>query len=484
MAIKKRRLLNLGIPKGEALRVAQQAVHGAHQLGLGDDAIEDCLREVLERPQAALKDPVFDELARVLSQPRRPFPGRKDDIEPTGSVRSGGEPYRVRRENAPYRIWGTGLEEGALQQMANASRLPIAVRGALMPDAHQGYGLPIGGVLATRDAVIPYAVGVDIACRMKLTVLDIPVSALESRKDFLIGALNAEKRFGVGAGFKQRRRHKVMDEDWDFSSVVRQLKDKAWLQLGTSGSGNHFVEYGSLTVTDSSVGLEKGDYLAILSHSGSRGAGNMIATHFSKVALQAHPEIPRELSHLSWLDTTSHAGREYWSAMELMGRYAAANHALIHFHIAKALGADVLLDIENHHNFAWEEEHDGERVIVHRKGATPAQTGVFGIIPGNMADPAYIVRGRGVEASLNSASHGAGRRMSRKKAKQTINRKELEAYLTARKVKLLSAGLDEAPMAYKDINEVMAAQSDLVDVMGRFQPRIVKMAPGGERPED
>jgi tRNA-splicing ligase RtcB len=244
-----------------------------------------------------------------------------------------------------------------------------------------------------------------------------------------------------------------------------------------------------LTVLDSSLGLERGDYLALLSHSGSRGAGAEIARHYSALARKLHRELPGELGHLAWLDLSSEAGQEYWAAMELMGRYAAANHELIHEGVVRSLGAGVILDIENHHNFAWRERHtlpDGttREVIVHRKGATPADRGVLGIVPGSMAAPGYVVRGRGAEGSLRSAAHGAGRRMSRKKAKATFSRADLARALQERGVTLLSAGLDEAPMAYKDIEEVMAAQSGLVDKVARFEPRLVKMAPAGERPED
>jgi tRNA-splicing ligase RtcB len=175
--------------------------------------------------------------------------------------------------------------------------------------------------------------------------------------------------------------------------------------------------------------------------------------------------------------------------MELMGRYAAANHALIHTSIARALGVQVLLDIENHHNFAWRECHrlpDGSdaELIVHRKGATPADVGVVGIIPGSMGTPGYVVRGKGVAASLNSASHGAGRRMSRTQAKATFRWEVAQRFLREQGVTLLSAGLDEVPMAYKDIDAVMAAQRDLVEPLARFDPRLVKMAPSGEPPED
>jgi tRNA-splicing ligase RtcB len=397
--------------------------------------------------------------------------------------------FTPRAVDAPYRIWGGELEPDAVRQMTNACKLPVTVSGALMPDAHVGYGLPIGGVLATRDSVIPYAVGVDIACRMKMTVLDLPVDALENDMPRLTRALERETRFGIGATFRSPHEHGVMDADWSVTPLTATLKDKARSQLGTSGSGNHFVEFGRLTVVDAAVGLAGGTYFALLSHSGSRGTGAQVAQHYSRLARALHPELPPELSHLAWLDLSTEAGQEYWAAMELMGRYAAANHELIHRHIRGALGVDALLDIENHHNFAWRERHrlpDGSEadVIVHRKGATPAGAGVLGIIPGSMGTPGYVVRGKGVAASLSSAAHGAGRRMSRTKAKATLTWHAAQRFLRDRGVTLLSAGLDEVPMAYKDIEAVMSAQSDLVEPLARFDPRLVKMAPGGEPPED
>jgi tRNA-splicing ligase RtcB (3'-phosphate/5'-hydroxy nucleic acid ligase) len=365
------------------------------------------------------------------------------------------------------------------------------VAGALMPDAHVGYGLPIGGVLATENAVIPYAVGVDIACRMKMPALDIPVRDLEDKSDRLSRALEKETRFGVGAMFREQREHAVMDADWSVSPITKQNSDKAWSQLGTSGSGNHFVEFGLFTAHGeiaAGMTLEPGTYVALLSHSGSRGTGAAVCDHYSKIAFSQFTDLPGELKRLAWLSLDSQEGQEYWLAMELMGQYAAANHACIHKHIAERLGAAVLLDLENHHNFAWKEKHvigGVEReVVVHRKGATPAGAGVLGIIPGSMAAPGYVVSGKGNAESLNSASHGAGRAMSRKAANEKFNWKDVNRYLKQQGVTLLSAGLDEVPMAYKNIHDVMAAQKDLVMVLGEFMPRLVKMAPSGERPED
>jgi len=364
----------------------------------------------------------------------------------------------------------------------------VAVAGALMPDAHVGYGLPIGGVLATENTVIPYAVGVDIACRMKMTVLDIPARNLEHHQDRLTRAIEAETRFGIGASFKHRRQHEVLDADWEVSPVTKQNRDRAWSQLGTSGSGNHFVEFGLFTAHGEIHGLAPGTYVALLSHSGSRGTGSAVCDHYSKLAFSQFPHLPSELKRLAWLSLDSQEGHEYWAAMELMGRYAAANHALIHKHVAANLGAEVLLDLENHHNFAWKEPHViggvEKEVIVHRKGATPAGQGVLGIIPGSMASPGFVVSGKGNPESLNSASHGAGRVMSRTQATRTFDWKKVNAFLREKGVTLISAGLDEVPMAYKNIHEVMAAQNDLVTILGQFDPKLVKMAPHGERAED
>jgi tRNA-splicing ligase RtcB len=465
--MKGRELKNLGVPAGEPLQVALRIVGLAKKSGLDVATIRDRVRELIADPEPFRSDETFGPLAAALLAKKE----AQDSFVP-------------RAESAPYRQWGENLEPDSVRQLENACKLPVAVRGALMPDAHRGYGLPIGGVLATRNAVIPYAVGVDIACRMKMSVLDLPPDTLKRDLGKLVKAIETETRFGIGASFRKRREHDVMDEDWSITELTRRVKDKAWAQLGTSGSGNHFVEFGIFEIGENDLELPTGEYLALLSHSGSRGAGAMIAGHYSKLAMSRHPELPKELAHLSWLDLDSEEGQEYWNSMELMGRYAAANHACIHRHVPRHLGARVLLDLENHHNFAWKEEHDGECVIVHRKGATPAGPGAFGIIPGSMATTTYIVRGKGNPESLNSASHGAGRVMSRTQANQTFAWSHVRKFLDERGVTLLSAGLDEAPMVYKDIDEVMAAQADLVEPVARFRPKIVKMAPAGERPED
>jgi tRNA-splicing ligase RtcB (3'-phosphate/5'-hydroxy nucleic acid ligase) len=446
---------------GLALRIAKRAIKQMPRAEL-----DRILVEIHGSPEKFASDQLWGDLATALIQERD-------------------RPYWIERESpAPYKIWGEGLEKGALDQMAAAVRLPVAVSGALMPDAHQGYGLPIGGVLATENSVIPYAVGVDIACRMKLSVFDIPANDLKRLNDSLVNALHRETLFGAGANFRRPLEHEVLDEDWSITSITKHVFDKARGQLGSSGSGNHFVEFGTLTLEKPELGLEAGSYLALLSHSGSRGAGAQVASHYSRLARDLHPELPPELSYLSWLDLESEPGQEYWAAMNLMGRYAHANHELIHKRVAKAIGAKVAAGVENHHNFAWKETHGGKEVIVHRKGATPAGEGVLGVIPGSMATPGFVVRGRGVAEALESASHGAGRQMSRTAAKEKFRWAQVKPILENAGVRLLSAGIDEVPGAYKDIHSVMASQRDLVDVIARFDPKIVKMADAGERPED
>ncbi|MCW2923841.1 MAG: RtcB family protein, partial [Thermoleophilia bacterium] len=267
-----------------------------------------------------------------------------------------------RDEPATFASWCVDAEDGALEQMHNSMRLPSTVRGALMPDAHRGYGLPIGGVLATAGTVIPYAVGVDIACRMKLTVLDIDPADLGGKRERFEKTLLRETVFGTGTvtNAKQRLDHDVLDAGrWSGQRLLRSLREKATGQLGTSGSGNHFVEFGLLTLEQPDLGLEPGRYLALMSHSGSRGPGATVAGHFTKLARALHPELPSELSHLAWLDLDSEDGQAYWEAMNLMGEFAAASHWVIHERVRRALGATAIAGVENHHNFAWLEEHDG-----------------------------------------------------------------------------------------------------------------------------
>jgi tRNA-splicing ligase RtcB (3'-phosphate/5'-hydroxy nucleic acid ligase) len=389
--------------------------------------------------------------------------------------------FALRPVPLAFPVYGQELiDPTARQQMETAMKLPVSLAGALMPDAHHGYGLPIGGVLATSaNAVIPYAVGVDIACRMCLSVFDVPADYLGRHVSPLKKSLLDHTVFGLDKGFDKPMADDVFDRpEWTATPLIRGLRRKAEAQIGTSGTGNHFVEWGWLELAQPcpELPLPPGKYLALLSHSGSRGFGAAIANHYSKLAME-RTKLPREAQHLAWLDLGTAEGQEYWVAMNLAGHYASANHHQVHRRLAKFLGTAPAAVVENHHNFAWPEAlPDGTPVIVHRKGATPAGAGVLGIIPGSSAQPGFVVRGRGEAASLQSASHGAGRLMSRSQAKSTIDKKAVRDLLAEKGVTLIGGDLDEAPMVYKDIFAVLESQASLVDILAKFTPKIVRMA--------
>lgn len=464
LKLKGKELRNIGYPQGPVISVAITVMEQYYKHHSSADALA-LLEKVLQDPGAYSEDEHLSKIAEKLIVV---------------------ESSEIALLAAPmdYAVYGKEfIEDGAIRQMDYAMRLPVTAAGALMPDAHQGYGLPIGGVLAVKGAVIPYGVGVDIGCRMCLSILDIPVSELEKKASGFKRELLAGTVFGAGASWKSSLEDEVLS-DPAFSEIglLRHLHAKAAAQLSTSGSGNHFVEWGLVEVTDL-PGVEPGQYLGLLSHSGSRGLGAQIAGHYTKVA-QEICTLPREVQHLAWLDLSSQEGQEYWQAMNLAGDYASACHHHIHKRLIKAVGGELLARVENHHNFAWKEIHNGEELIVHRKGATPAGAGVLGVIPGSMTAPGFIVRGRGDASSLDSASHGAGRRMSRSKATQSFTAHSVAKLLQEHHVSLIGGGLDEAPGAYKDIFSVMAAQRALVDVVGKFYPKIVRMADGAGPRED
>lgn len=453
-------------PDGKIIGIAKQVAAELADQGLERQVILARLDAVRNNPGQFLIEPLMADLARECI---RLVPVAAEALN------------ELRELPLPYPIWGReAIEEGSLAQMDNAMRLPVSVAGALMPDAHIGYGLPIGGVLATDNAVIPYAVGVDIACRMRLSVYAVSPYLLGQKKGLFEDALMSQTSFGMGAQWqgKQRAEHAVLDDSaWNATRLLKSLQDNAARQLGTSGTGNHFVEWGSFRLDEPLLGLRPGEYLALLSHSGSRSVGFKIADRYSKLAMEKHPNLDKSVRHLAWLSLDSEEGQEYWLSMELAGRFASANHAIIHRRVAEAVGLKEAAVVENHHNFAWTQQMpDGKTVIVHRKGATPAGAGMLGVIPGSMGDAGYVVRGRGAGASLDSASHGAGRLMSRTAALGSISKSARDQYLKERGVTLLGGGLDESPQAYKPIEKVIAAQKELVDVIGKFSPRIVRMA--------
>ena len=453
-------------PDGKIIGIAKEAAAQLMNQGMDREAALARLEAVRKSPGSFLADSLMADLASECIR-----------------LAHKGEPplADLRESPLPFPIWGAdNIDLAAIQQMENAMRLPVTVTGALMPDAHVGYGLPIGGVLATDNVVIPYAVGVDIACRMRLSLYEVSPHLLGQKKGMFEDALWNETAFGMGAKWTggKKAQHPVLDDDaWHATRQLITLKDTAINQLGTSGTGNHFVEWGSFSLHEPILGLQPGEYLALLSHSGSRGVGARIADRYSKLAMEKHPGLDKSVRHLAWLSLDSEDGQGYWLSMELAGRFASANHYIIHKRVSAAIGLKEIAVVENHHNFAWTEKlPNGRTVIVHRKGATPAGKGVFGVIPGSMGDAGYLVRGRGVSQSLESASHGAGRLMSRKAALNSISKAARDEYLKERGVTLLGGGIDESPQAYKPIDEVIAAQCDLVEVIGKFTPRIVRMA--------
>lgn len=462
-------LIELGYTEGKAIGTAIRVIEQNFKNTEREEVLAIALK-VFQYPESFLDDAVLAPIANDL-------------IEKQNALNS----EIALNENAKaFTVYGEdNIEQGAFDQMKTAMKLPVTVAGALMPDAHQGYGLPIGGVLAANNAVIPYGVGVDIGCRMALSIFDINEDYFLENTSKFKRELIAWTKFGAGNGWdgKHKANHSILDNAaFNATPFIKNLHDKAVHQLGSSGGGNHFVEWGIIEFEKDDVALNipKGKYVALLSHSGSRGFGATVAGHYTKLAKEMC-NLPHEAKNLAYLSLDSAEGQEYWLAMNLAGDYASACHEVIHNRLTFAIGGNLLARVENHHNFAWKEKYKGQDVIVHRKGATPAGKDVLGIIPGSMTAPGFLVRGKGEENSINSASHGAGRLMSRTAAIKNISKNEMQKILKDNGVTLIGAGLDEAPMAYKDINMVMAAQSDLVDVLAKFTPKIVRMADDGSR---
>ena len=477
------------------------------ELGYAEGKIVGLALRVSKRAIKLMSREALDEkLKSLLASPRRSPRICCSAILPAPSFRSataliGSSASRPRL----IRSGAKGLRMARCSKWPTRFGCPSPCAARLCPTPTKATACRSAACSPVENAVIPYAVGVDIACRMKLSVLDIPADKLDALREKLVNSLHRETLFGAGAGFKRPPQHDVLDEDWNVTPVTKRVFEKAAKQLGTSGSGNHFVEYGlleiNMTEAQRNLKLAKQSRVADAPQAPSFDLpnGTYLASPFplrfawcrrdDRFALfDARADAPSRAaagpSFLSWLDMNSEPGQEYFAAMNLMGHYAHANHAIIHDKVTRAIGARVIGGVENHHNFAWKEVHDGRELYVHRKGATPAGVGVLGMIPGSMASPGFVVRGKGVAASLDSASHGAGRRMSRTAARNQYRWAQIKPMLEELGVQLLSAGIDENPFAYKNIEDVMRQQSDLVDVVARFDPKIVRMAPDGEKPED
>lgn len=462
MKLRGQELKRIGYIDDRAISLAINLVKKNFKRTEKPEILED-LEKINQGPENYLSDPIWSELAKLLID--KPLINKNQAV--------------LKKKVSGFKIYGEEqIDPEAIRQMEMAMSLPISIKGALMPDAHVGYGLPIGGVLATYNSVIPYGVGMDIGCRMCLSVFPFPPEKINKDRELIKKILMTETRFGF-AEFNDIKDHEILERK-EFKEIkfLKGLKQKFSDQLGTSGHGNHFVDVGFVKIPEDNelIKIKAGDYFAVLSHSGSRNFGSEVCRHYTRIA-NDKLDLKAEVSKLAWLDLDSEEGQEYWAAMNLAGDYSHVNHRIIHGRLAKAFGETPLTIIENHHNFAWKETLEtGEKVIIHRKGATPAGIGDLGIIPGTMASPAFIVAGKGNEKALNSAAHGAGRLMSRKKAKKTINAGEMQKYLKAKGIELLGSGVDESPFAYKDINKVMEYQKDLVEILAEFYPKIVRMA--------
>ena len=378
-------------------------------------------------------------------------------------------------------VWGEH-EEKTLGQIRTCAA--TADRAALMADGHLGYAVPIGGVVAYKGAISPSGVGFDIACGNKAVRVDMPGDELRAKIDLIMDEVWATLSFGVGRKNAERVEHSIFDRDhagWDVQAA-RSLRQKAENQLGTIGSGNHYVD----------LFTDEQDRVWIGVHFGSRGFGHGIASWFLKAAgakdgMDVEPCV---------LDASCDLGEQYIRAMTLAGEYAYSGRDWVCDRVARLLGVTILESVHNHHNFAWREEHDGEQYWVVRKGATPAFPGQKGFVGGTMAEPAVILEGVDSEEAklaMYSTVHGAGRVMGRREATGLIDRKTGEVKrapkitremmrerVTEARVELRGAGVDESPHCYKRLNEVLAAHGNSVRILHTLTPVGVAMAGANE----
>lgn len=372
----------------------------------------------------------------------------------------------ISTERIPIKLWLNDIEEGALAQAKDLANLPFAYKWiAIMPDSHQGYGMPIGGIMATRQVIVPNAVGVDIGCGM----VAVKTSLTEIDKEQLI-AIMRDIRENIPTGFK----HHDTEQEWNGFyeapdiPIIQQELNSATKQLGTLGGGNHFIE----------IQQDDAGYIWLMIHSGSRNFGFKTANEYHKKAKVLCQRWVSDIPNLdlSFLPMDDKLGRNYKDAMQYCVEFADANRTQMMDKakeaVAKVVG-DVYFEEKANipHNFATYENHFGANVIVHRKGATKATKDTMGIIPGSMGTASYIVKGLGNTESFKSCSHGAGRRMGRKDAKRRLNLAEEQANMESILGKPRSVeDLDEAPGAYKDIETVMDNQTDLVEVLHKLRP--------------
>ena len=377
------------------------------------------------------------------------------------------QPERFR--DSPLTVFGEH-GESTIGQMRNCMRVGHAVAGVLCADGHLGYAQPVGGVIAYEGQVSISGVGFDIGCGNMAVRLDTPFAAIQARVPEILSDIRNAVSFGVGRANGEKVEHPVLDDDaaWD-ASGMRDYRQKAAVQLGTVGGGNHYVD----------LMRDEEDFVWIGVHFGSRGLGHTSATQFLQLAggkegMHVPPTVLPEDGEL---------GARYIAAMELAGRYAYAGREWVVERVRRIIGGAVTDSVHNHHNYAWREEHGGRSLWVVRKGATPAFPGQRGFVGGSMGDDAVIVEGVESEASrsaLYSTIHGAGRLFGRKEAKRRFNQAQMDAWLRERGVLLAGGDIDESPMAYRRLPEVLAHHDGTVVVRHRLTPFAVAMAGEGE----
>jgi tRNA-splicing ligase RtcB (3'-phosphate/5'-hydroxy nucleic acid ligase) len=378
--------------------------------------------------------------------------------------------FDPKQQRIPLKIWfdhHDQVDREALNQAINLTKLPFAFRQvALMPDAHTGYGMPIGGVLAAVETIIPYAVGMDIGCGMHAARLPYKADQFPSEK--IKTALNRIKTaIPLGFNWHQKiQKGEVLDKMPLHLTLFQEEDKRIRKQLGTLGGGNHFIE----------LQRDPGDFLWIMIHSGSRNIGKQTAEHYHRRAKEIcrKSRVALPTAELSFLPLETEDGQEYLEAMNWCLDFAYMNRQRMMDVVLDVLETSAIEELDIHHNYAAREKHFGKDVWVHRKGATLAENGQLGIIPGSMGSPSYIVRGKGNPESFFSCSHGAGRRMGRKEATRRFALNDVLAELKQNGIEIAAANLrdltEEATEAYKDIDQVMKMQQDLVAAETKLTP--------------
>jgi tRNA-splicing ligase RtcB len=378
-------------------------------------------------------------------------------------------PQAERFQNSPLKVFGEH-EQSTLDQMKNCMGVGNAVAGVICADGHLGYAQPVGGVIAYEKQISISGVGFDIGCGNMAVKLDTKFTDIEDRVGTILRDVAKTISFGIGRNNEERVEHELFDdtEAWK-ASDMGEYRSKAVGQLGTVGGGNHYVD----------LMRDEDGFVWIGVHFGSRGLGHTSSTRYLKAAGgQDGINVPPAV-----VDEDSEIGIRYIAAMHLAGRYSYAGREWVCERVRKIIGGDITDSVHNHHNYAWKETHDGKDLWVVRKGATPAFPGQRGFVGGSMGDDAVILEGIDspeAKASLYSTVHGAGRLFGRKEAKRRFTRTEMDAWLQHRGVTLIGADLDESPMAYRRLPEVLAHHSQSVKILHTLRPFAVVMAGEGE----